>query len=879
MSAPAPLLAVDHLSKAFSGTRALDDVSLAFQAGEIHALVGENGAGKSTLIRCCTGVIAADAGRLLWQGAPAVPRDPRHARSLGIRAVHQEAEFFPALSLAENLLHAEGTMAGHSWWLDWPRVRARAREDLGAMGLDLPEETPAMNLGLGQRMMAEIAACVARRSRLVFLDEPTASLSVRESEHLFAELLRLKQAGTAIVYVSHRLEEVLRLADRITVLRDGRVAAAGLRAEFDRDRLIVAMVGRAPGERSAAAAVAPRGIVPGLESARAIGWSDRTTAAAPAPAGRLARQGAIEQSGRTSVAAPREVVLALEGLTDEQGRFRDVTLVVRAGEIVGLYGLVGAGRSELAEAIVGLRPSRGNITLRSVPLQAASPAEALAAGVVLLPEDRRTDGIFPTHSCRENVTAPWLRRLGFAGFFSTARERRVADDLARRLGTRYRSIEQPAATLSGGNQQKLMLGRWLGTDPAVLLLDEPTRGVDVGAKEEIHDEIRRLAGQGKAVLLISSDLPEVLALSHRVCVLREGTVGGEFAREAATETAVADAALPGQKAAPSAGGRALATMPGRRRVATAARELGAFGALAALAGVMTLLCGREFASAANLLDILASASLVSIAAAGTAQVLIAGGIDISVGSMLGLVGALACTTAVHGLPPLVVLAVGTGLGAVFGLLNAAVSYGGGIHPIVVTLAGIYVYRGLMLRFTGGDEVMNLPGAFRALAEGTWAGVPKVVWCAAGVHAANAYFLNRTLLGRRLYAVGGSEKAAVLAGLRPRSLRSFAFAVGGALVGLTAVLWGAYYGKIQSNTGTGFELQVVAAAVIGGCAVTGGRGGALGVVAGSVLIAVVYNALVLLKVSAYWQGVFVGALILGAAALDRWFHRQTEGAQR
>jgi ABC-type sugar transport system ATPase subunit/ribose/xylose/arabinose/galactoside ABC-type transport system permease subunit len=832
MSATAPLLAIDHLSKAFGGSRALDGVSLAFQAGEIHALVGENGAGKSTLIRCCTGVISADTGRLLWEGAPVAPKNPRHAQQLGIRAVHQEAEFFPALSLAENLMHAEGAMAGHAWWLDWRQVRAKAREELQTMELDLPVEAPAAQFGLGQRMMAEIAACVARHSRLVFLDEPTASLSVRESEHLFAQLRRLKRAGTAIVYVSHRLEEVLRLADRLTVLRDGRVAAAGPRAAFDRDRLIAAMVGRAPGASRA-----------------------------------------------TTTAVPREVALALKNMTDEQGRFRDVTLGVRAGEIVGLYGLVGAGRSEVAEAVVGLRRCRGSIVLHGAPFRSTGPAHALAVGVVLVPEDRRTDGLFATHSCRENVTAPWLGRLGFAGFFSVGRERRCADSVARRHGARYHSIEQPVATLSGGNQQKLLLGRWLETDPSVLILDEPTRGVDIGAKEEIHEEIRRLAERGKAVLLISSDLPEVLALSHRVCVLREGTVRSEFVGELATETAVAAAALPAEGITQRTSGPARTRPEGAMRVAALVRELGAFGALAVLAGAIAFLRGREFASATNLLDILASASLVSIAAAGTAQVLIAGGIDISVGSMLGLVGALVCTAALRGLPPLLVLGAGTGLGALLGLLNATVSYGGGIHPIVVTLAGIYVYRGLMLRFTGGYEVMDLPDAFRALADGTWAGIPKVVWFAAGVHAANAWFLNRTLLGRRLYAVGGSEKAAVLAGLQPWAVRSLAFAVGGALVGLTSVLWGAYYGKIQSNTGAGFELQVVAAAVIGGCAVTGGRGGALGVVAGSVLMAMVYNALVLLRVSAYWQGVFVGALILAATALDSWFNRRAEGARR
>jgi ribose/xylose/arabinose/galactoside ABC-type transport system permease subunit len=252
-----------------------------------------------------------------------------------------------------------------------------------------------------------------------------------------------------------------------------------------------------------------------------------------------------------------------------------------------------------------------------------------------------------------------------------------------------------------------------------------------------------------------------------------------------------------------------------------------------------------------------------------AQVLIAGGIDISVGSMLGLTGAIAGTAALRGLPPLGAVALGILMGAVLGGLNAVIAYRGRVHPIIVTLAGIYVFRGLMLRFTGGYEVSGFASSFRALTDGAILGLPKVVLIAAVVHAGNAWFLGRTLPGRRLYAVGGSERAAGLAGLRPQRVRLMAFANSGALVGLAAVLWGSYYGKIQSNTGAGFELQVIAAAVIGGCAVTGGRGRAIGVVAGSVLIAVVYNALILLQVSSYWQGVFVGALILAAPALDAW----------
>ena len=823
------LLRLNRLSKAYGGAHALDGVSLEIRRGEIHALVGENGAGKTTLIRLCTGVERPDSGEIVWQGEAMHLHGPGDARMQGIRVVHQEAEFFPELSLAENLMHAGGVVPGHPLWLDWRGLRLAAERELGALAVSLPVERRAGSLSVGQRMMAEIAACLAQRSRLLFFDEPTASLSAGESENLFAHLTRLRTGGTAVVYVSHRLDEVLRLADYITVLRDGRVAAAGPRGEFDRVRLVRAMVGRD-----------------------------------------------IQPVGDDSPSSPCATVLALEAASDRKQRLQGVTLNVRAGEIVALYGLVGAGRSELAQGMVGLRAMQGRMTLHDRTFAPSGPAEALRAGVALVPEDRRTEGIFATHSCRENVTAPWLGRLGRAGFFSVATERQRAGDVARRLGTRYRDIDQPVAAVSGGNQQKLLLGRWLETDPAVLLVDEPTRGVDVGAKTEIHAALRRLARQGRAVLVISSDLPEVLHLGDRIYVMRAGRISGEFQRAEATEAELVQAALPPSAAA---GGSVASAADRRGHIVRIGRELGVFGGLAAMVVLLTVLCGREFASAGNLVDILAAASLVSIAAAGMAQVLIAGGIDISIGSMLGLTGAVAGTAAMRGLPPVAAVGLGIVLGAALGALNAAAAYRGRIHPIIVTMAGIYVFRGLMLRFTGGYEISGFSAAFRALADGRILGVPKVVWIAALVHAGNAWFLGRTLPGRRLYAVGGSEKAAVLCGLRPVRVRGLAFTICGGLVGLTSILWGAYYGKIQSNTGMGFELQVIAAAVIGGCSVTGGRGRAMGVVAGSVLIAAAYNALVLLRISSYWQGVFVGLIILAAPAMDAWIQGRAQWRAR
>lgn len=819
------LLQLKAIEKAYGGVSALRGVSLTFERGKIHALVGENGAGKSTLIRLCTGIDTPDAGGLFWKGERIRLAGPAEGRAIGIRVVHQEAEFFPELSLTENLMHAAGSVSGRSWWLDWRALRLATAHDLDALGIRLPLDRPAADLSVGQRMMAEIAACLAHRAQLLFLDEPTGSLSVAESENLFSHLDRLRAQGTAIVYVSHRLEEVLRLADHVTVLRDGQVVASGPRGDFDRGRLLRDMVGREVG-------------------------------------GGEARETRVET---------RSPVLALEEVSDSEGRFESVSLSLLPGEIVALYGLVGAGRSELAQGMVGLRQIRGRMTFEGRTYKPTGPADALAVGVALVPEDRRTEGLFLTHSCRANITVPWLDRLGRGGFFSIVGERRRAGNVATKQGVRCRTIEQPIVSLSGGNQQKLLLGRWLEADPRVLVVDEPTRGVDVGAKAEIHAALRELADRGRALLVISSDLPEVLQLGDRIHVMREGRLSTSLLRTEATEARLVQAALP--RSASEVG--VIPRQARRRdRIARIGRELSVFGGLAVLLAILTALCGREFASAANLLDILAASSLVSIAAAGMAQVLIVGGIDISIGAMLGLTAALAGTAALRGVPVVAVIALGIVLGAVFGAVNAFTAYRGRIHPIIVTLAGIYVFRGVMLRFTGGYEVSGFSESFRSLTDGRIGGVPKIVWIAAVVHLGNAWFLSRTLTGRRLFAVGGSPKAAKLAGIRIERIQLMAFAFCGGLIGLTAVLWAAYYGKVQSNTGSGFELQVIAAAVIGGCAVTGGRGRALGVVTGSILIAASYNALILLRVSSMWQGVFIGSIILAVPAFDSWIQRQT-----
>jgi rhamnose transport system ATP-binding protein len=490
------MLHASHLAKSFSGIRALTDASLEVRAGEIHALVGENGAGKSTIVRILTGALVPDSGRVTLDGTPIETFAPLEARRVGIVAIHQHASLFPDLSVAENL--TIGQERTRPWSrVDWRRRRERARTLLENVGAQIDVDRDAASLSLPEQQLVEIARALGISARLLILDEPTASLTPQEVNRLFALLEGLKAAGTAIVYITHRLDELPRLADRVTVLRDGSTVGTEPMSGITRSRLIQLMVGRD------VEAVFPKRHVP--------------------------------------IGAP---VLEVAGLTASAVGLHDISFSVRQGEIVGLAGLVGAGRTELARVLFGLEPrTAGHVALGGAPVHPRSPEEAIAAGIAYLPEDRRRHGVVLDLPVDANLTLASLDRLSRAGVLDLAAERRIATDLIGTLAIKTPGPSAPVRQLSGGNQQKVAIGRWLVHPPALLILDEPTQGVDVGAKAEIHRLMGDLAAKGVAILLISSELPEVLGMSDRVLVMRAGRLQAAFEREAATPERVMAAAF------------------------------------------------------------------------------------------------------------------------------------------------------------------------------------------------------------------------------------------------------------------------------------------------------------------------------------------------
>ena len=473
----APLLVLEGIKKNYGAVRALQGIDFDLRAGEVHALLGENGAGKSTLINVITGARLPDAGTLTLAGRPLGALTPAAARALGIACVHQQPALFADLSVAENIgLRLETGGAGRR--VDWRRRAAQAAELLQRIGADFPATRTVRELSMPEQQLVEIACALGAGARIVIMDEPTASLTRREQEKLYEIVRGLRAAGTGVVYISHRLEEIRALADRVTVLRDGVSVGTYAVGAVTEPELIKLMVGREVNQ-----------LYPPVES------------------------------------PPGETVLALRDVGCAAAGVKHVSFEVRAGEIFGLSGLVGAGRTELAGILFGLTPcDTGEISLHGRAISPRSPQEAVAHGIAYVPEDRRRHGVVLEMPVAHNMTMAIHPRLFPGTWLRFGAEEVLARDFIRELAVKCAGPEAPGASLSGGNQQKVSLARWLATKPRLLILDEPTQGVDVGAKGEIHRIIRRLAADGLAVIMISSDLPEVLGMSDRIGVMRGGTL-------------------------------------------------------------------------------------------------------------------------------------------------------------------------------------------------------------------------------------------------------------------------------------------------------------------------------------------------------------------
>jgi ABC-type sugar transport system ATPase subunit/ribose/xylose/arabinose/galactoside ABC-type transport system permease subunit len=845
-SAPgaAHLVHLHELSKRFPGVLALDNVHLDLDAGTIHALLGENGAGKSTLINVLSGVLRLDSGEMWLRGQPVAPADAHAARALGIATVHQESDLFPDLTVAENVALEQG-WPRRAALIDWTRLWRTTREAMQDLGRELDPGRLAASLTPAERQLVGIAAALSQTASVLILDEPTSSLSASETAILFGHLRRFRAAGGAVLYVSHRLEEVFQLADVATVLRDGRWVWSGRLNTTTPDQIIARMVGR-------------EGMQTSLRPAR-------------------------------ETKRPGPVRLACEGLTTADGAVRGVSVEVRAGEILGLYGLIGAGRSEWAQAVFGLRPlTAGQLRINGQPWAPSGAGAAVRSGLAYLPEDRLRYGLCAGLSVCANTIVAALRRLAVGPFLSSREEMRQAQVQVDRLAVRLRSLLQPAGTLSGGNQQKVILGRWLACQPETLILDEPTRGVDIGAKAEIHALLRQLADAGRAIVLISSDLPEVLAHSDRVGVFRGGQLTATYDTRSTTPEQVAAAALQlrpdaqpvaGQPASP----RAKPVSQARARAVLWLREAGLLVAVVLLAAWLSWRTDT-FWQPGTLRDIGEKSALLVLCGLGAALVILAGGIDISFGSIMALGAALTgYLLQEQGWP--VPLAVGAGLGgaALAGAMNAGLTLLSRVHPIVITLGTMSLYRGMTLLLIGGREILDLPQGFRSPFLAAWVSfplpglawrleVPNALLLAVAVVGLGWFLLGWTVAGRQTLALGSNPLAAERTGIHRTRIWLGVFTLEGFLAGVAGLLALAMTGHLQATDFDEKTLDAIGVAVVGGIAITGGRGSVWGIWVAALLFRILEKGWVFLHISGYWQRTIVGAMLLLAILGDRVWRR-------
>ena len=816
-------------TKRFGGTVAARDVSFDIRSGEVLALLGENGAGKSTCVKILAGVYAPDEGTVEIDGSPRTFASPLDAQAAGIAVMHQHPGLFPDLSIAENIFFGRfpTTAAGT---IDTAAMQARSAEVLETIGLAVAPTRALRSLSVSEQQLVEVARALSSDARILIMDEPTAALSHREVEKLFAVVGRLKARGVGIVFVGHRMDEIFALSNRVAVLRDGALLAVEPADVLTRDRAISLMAGR------------------------------DITADYP------------KRSNQ-----PGAVLVEVEGLT-RAGEYRDISLEVRAGEILGIGGLVGSGRTELARTLFGITPpDSGRIVIDGEETRIGSAGASMRKGIAYLSEDRLSQSLIPEFPIRTNGSLTVIDHCTRWGLLDRDKEIASIKPCLERLKLRFASYEQPAADLSGGNQQKVVVAKWVATRPRILILDEPTQGIDVQSKAEVHAMISDLAEQGLAIILISSEMPELLGLSDRIMVLNEGRQVGTLTREEATAEKVLEAATQSLEPAPASAVDAAAQQPASpspgktllQRL-TERRELGLAIAILAVVIPVTLLNSR-MVSAANLNALTMDAALLSIVALGQMLVILTRNIDLSVASTIGLTAyaAAGLMSAYPELPAVAAIGFACLIGAGLGMINGVIIGYGRVPSIVATLGTMSIFRGLHSIWAGGDQISadEVPQHWLDVAGSDLLGIPLIVIVAAVVIVVGAALLARTRWGREMYAVGSNPSGADLIGIPSRQRIFAAFVLSGTLAGLMGALWASRYATVDARVAFGYELTVIAAVVVGGVAIRGGSGTVLGIVLGALALLVIRNGLVLVRINPLWlQGVY-GLVILVAISID------------
>ena len=828
-----PVLALIDINKSFPGVRALKHANFDCLPGEIHGLVGENGAGKSTLMRVLAGVLRADSGTIRVRGNEVELNSPRHAHDLGIAMVYQDTRLVDDLDVAQNIWLAREP--GAFLLVDRRTMEVEAKLILQRLGLDIDLHRLVRELSTAERQIVEIARALTTNPAVLILDEPTSSLDRSEVERLVSILRNLRETGTGIVFISHRLPEVLEISDRITVMKDGEIVETVANQGITEDYLVSLMVGR-----QLSLAFPPKQSKPGSTALEVVGF-----------------------------ASPPY--------------FRDITFMVNAGEIVGLGGIQGNGQREIARALFGLLPASGEVKLNGSRVVFRSPSDAIRAGMVYVPADRRGESLFVQHSISQNVAAPHLPVWSRYGVLDQSQEKKAVSGIIDRFRVRTPSSEQPIGFLSGGNQQKVVVGRWLLARPKIYIFDEPTIGVDVATKLELYRVLRRLADEGAAVLVLASDLLELIGLSDRILVVAHGTIVDRVPAAEATEERIVGSAV--SQAKPSDKRDAESTNPAisnrlykEVRFASSRKPLGLaeiawrryagaalLAALILVISIYTTTRSPYFLTERNLGNLVIQIVPLAFVAIGQMAVILVGGIDLSVGPLMSLTTTLASYLVVNGqyggFGAFLCLCVGLLVGA----LNSVLIFGFKIPDLISTLSTYSVVLGLALtvRPSPGGTVSD---AFSDVVTARFGWLPVAGLLVLAFSAIAEFCLVRSRIGVRLYATGSRAEAAFLVGIPVNRVRLLTYLFSGVIAALAGLVIAARIGSGDPQAGTQFTLSSIAAVVVGGTSVFGGRGTVVGTLLGAILLVLMQDVLNQLHVTAYYQYIWTGGLLLVAVAL-------------
>ena len=817
---------LDHVCKSFHSVKAVNDVSFAIGKGEVHAICGENGAGKSTMMNLIAGVYRADSGEMRLDDQVYDPKNPADARKAGVSIVFQELSMFSLQTTEMNIFAGKELTIGLS--LDHKEMRRRTQQVLDEMELNIDLDTPVELLTIGQRQWIEIARAIADDAKILILDEPNSALNMYETEILFRIIREQTAKGMTILYISHRMDEVFEISDRISVMRDGRYIKTLNTADTNVDEIISLMLGH---------------------DAKCV--YTRTPA------------------------AMGDVVLDVQHLIVGDA-VQDVSFQVRAGSVVGLSGLAGCGYETILKVLFGLQSfDSGTIILDGEVISPSSPLDAMKKNIAMVPSDRRDTGLMTEWSIAHNIAQSVLRMTSRKGLIRHKDNRRIAEEYIRQLNVVCTSPDNAVIELSGGNQQKVLLAKWLATNPKLLILDDPTRGIDVGAKQEIYQLIDRITRQGFAVVLTSSEIDELTALSDEILLFRNGKhiktvpagttkgtilkyIAGEPVEHTAVQENAAEEATPEEK--PS--------LLHRLKKLLHFKESGVLLALiAVIVGFAVFV--PSFMTGGNMSVILKQMSILGILTFAMTFVFCANEVDLSVGMVLNAtMGIMALLMTSTGLDPWLCVLVGLVFATALGALNGLLAVAFDLPTIVITLGTMSIYRGLALVINGGKTISGLPaGSFLNMARIQIGGMSLLSVICLVIFALCAWMFRNSKYARHLLLSGDNQIAAKKRGINTNRLRVGVMAMSGLMCGIGAAMTLSNLTSADTTTGSDYAMSVIGAVVIGGTKMGGGSGSMWGSLIGIALVTVIQNGLVFLGLQSGWRSLFIGVTMLIAIAID------------